>query len=87
MGSQICLSGIYNICGEGDGLEEIRQRGLAMATKNKLSKLKFSLVVWSRSSNKANNSWNMRSPHSYIWLLDVDTWKNKFHQEYKTLLK
>ena len=29
---------------------------LAMATKNKLSKLKFSLVVWSRSSNKTNNS-------------------------------
>ena len=24
MGSQICLSGIYNICGDGDGLEEIR---------------------------------------------------------------
>ena len=57
MGSQICLSGIYNLFGEGDdGLEEIRQRRLAMATKNKLSKLKFSLVVWSRSSNKTNNS-------------------------------
>ena len=22
----------------------------------------------------------MRFPHSYIWLLDVDTWKNKFNK-------